>query len=210
MARLLYVESSPRKERSASIKVAQTFIDEYKKTHPQDRVDSIDVWNTTLPSFDGEAINAKYSILHGEKHSDSQRKAWGPVEKVIDNFRNADKYVISIPMWNFGIPYTLKHYIDVLVQPGYTFSYSPDKGYTGLVTGKPAAVIYARGGAYAAGTGAEGFDYQKTYVEHILRFIGFSEIESILVEPMLMSTPEEKTKIIKAAQDQARSIAARF
>ena len=51
-------------------------------------------------------------------------------------------------MWNFGIPYILKHYIDLIVQPGLTFSFSPSEGYKGLVTGKPVTVVYARGGAY--------------------------------------------------------------
>lgn len=210
MARLFYIESSPRKDRSVSIRVAKSFIDEYKKAHPGDTVDTLDLWKTDLPSFDGETINAKYVILHGEKHSDAQLKAWGPVEKIIDDFKSADKYIISIPMWNFGIPYRLKNYIDILVQPGYTFSFSPEKGYTGLVTGKPVVLCYARGGAYKTGTETEGLDFQKTYMELILGFIGFTDIKSIIAEPMLMSTPEEKNRIIAAAQEQARGMAANF
>ncbi len=210
MARLLYIESSPRKDRSTSINIARIFIDEYKKSNPGDSVDTIDLWVTDLPSFDGETINAKYVIMHGEKHSGAQLKAWSSVEKVINDFKNADKYLISLPMWNFGIPYKLKHYIDVLVQPSYTFSFSPDEGYKGLITGKPIMLIYARGGAYSRGTGAEGFDYQKTYMEHILGFIGFTDIKSITAEPMLMSTKEDKEKIIEAAQKQAKSMASNY
>ena len=60
--------------------------------------------------------------------------------KIAEHFKSADKYVFSLPMWNFGIPYKLKHFIDVLVQPGLTFSFSPETGYKGLVTGKPAVV----------------------------------------------------------------------
>ncbi len=210
MARLLYIESSPRKDRSASIQVAKTFIEKYQETHPDDKIDSIDLWKTDLPSFDGETINAKYAIMQGEKHSDAQVKAWSSVERTIDDFKSADKYLISLPMWNFGIPYKLKHYIDVLVQPGYTFSFSPDEGYKGLVTGKPAALVYARGGAYKAGTDTGSFDLQKAYMELILGFIGFTDIKSIVVEPMLMSTPEDKAKIIGAAKEQARNMAAAY
>lgn len=210
MASLLYIESSPRKDRSASIRVSKKFIEEYRKSHPDDTVNVLDLWNTDLPPFDGETINAKYSILHGEKHSDAQLKAWKPVEKAIDEFKGADKYLMSLPMWNFGIPYRLKHYIDLLVQPTYTFSFSPDKGYEGLVTGKPLAVIYARGGAYSSSNGREGLDMQTTYMETVLGFIGFSDIKSIIVEPTLMSTPEEKEKILTRAEEQAVSIAANF
>ncbi|TNF52952.1 FMN-dependent NADH-azoreductase [bacterium] len=207
MARLLYIESSPRKDRSSSIQVAQAYIEAYKKSHPEDMVDILDLWKTELPAFDGDVINAKYAILHGEQHSEVQKKAWEAVEEVIANFKTADQYLISLPMWNFGIPYRLKHFIDVLVQPGYTFSFSPDEGYKGLVTGKQAVLVYARGGAYGPGTGAEAMDYQKSYMEQILKFIGFTDIHPVLIEPTIMVSPDEKTKIVKAAIEEAQKIA---
>ena len=209
MARLLYIEASPRKERSASIEAAKTFINEYKRTHPEDVVETLDLWATPLPEFDGHVIDSKYAILHGLEHTDKQRQAWKSVEDVIEQFIAADKYLFSLPMWNFGIPYKLKHYVDVIVQPGYTFSFSPEEGYKGLVTGKPLAVIYARGGAYGAGTGSESYDLQKAYLEHILGFIGFSDFQSILVEPTLVS-PEDQEKIMETAKQQVKSVAAGF
>ena len=209
MARLLYIEASPRKERSASIEAAKTFINEYKHTHPEDVVETLDLWATHLPEFDGNVIDSKYVILHGLEHTDEQRQAWKGVEDVIEQFIAADKYLFSLPMWNFGIPYKLKHYVDVIVQPGYTFSFSPEEGYKGLVTGKPLAVIYARGGAYGAGTGSESYDLQKAYLEHILGFIGFSDFQNILVEPTLVSY-EDKEKIMETAKQQVKSLAAGF
>jgi FMN-dependent NADH-azoreductase len=210
MARLLYIESSPRKERSASIRIAKVFMDEYLKTHTGDSVDVLDLWDTELVPFDGDTIDTKYAILHGESATEAQKNAWEPVEMVIDNFVTADKYLFSVPMWNFSIPYKLKHYIDILVQPTYTFSFSPGEGYRGLVTGKPATVIYARGGAYSEGTGAEGFDFQSPYMKHILGFMGFSDIKEIIVEPVMMSTHEKREEIMKAAEEKAKSIAAAF
>ena len=209
MARLLYIESSPRKKRSASIETAQTFISEYKRTHPEDEVETLDLWATHLPEFDGNVIDSKYVILHGLEHTDEQRQAWKAVEDVIAQFTRADKYLFSLPMWNFGIPYKLKHYLDVIVQPGYTFSFSPEEGYKGLVAGKPIAVVYARGGAYGSGTGAESYDLQKAYLEHILGFIGFSDFRNILVEPTLVSS-EDKEKTMAAAKEEAKSVAAGF
>jgi len=209
MARLLYIETSPRKDRSASIEAAKTFIGEYKRTHPEDVVETLDLWTTHLPEFDGHVIDSKYAILHGLEHTDEQRQAWKGVEDVIGKFNEADKYLFSLPMWNFGIPYKLKHYIDVIVQPGYTFSFSPEEGYKGLVTDKPIAVIYARGGAYGPGTGAESYDLQKAYLEHILGFIGFKDFQTLLVEPTLVS-PEDYKKTMEAAREQAKAMAARF
>jgi FMN-dependent NADH-azoreductase len=210
MAKLLYIEASPRKERSASISVARYFVEAYRNAHSDDRVEVLDLWKKELPPFDGDIINAKYRILHGEPHTTAEKEAWRAVEDIITHFKGFDKYLFSLPMWNFGIPYILKHYIDILIQPGYTFGYSPDSGYTGLVTGKPAALVCARGGSYPPGTPGEAFDMQKRYLETILGFIGFTELRSIIVEPTLMLGPEEYAKMIDEKKAEARALAAQF
>jgi FMN-dependent NADH-azoreductase len=128
MAKLLYIEASPRKDRSSSIRVARAFVDEYRRTHPEDMVDMLDLWGVDLPVFDGETVNTKYAILHGDEKTPEQVAAWRPVEEAIERFTSADKYLFSLPMWNFGIPYKLKHFIDVLIQPTYTFSFTPEPG----------------------------------------------------------------------------------
>jgi FMN-dependent NADH-azoreductase len=210
MAKLLYVEASPRKDLSASIKVAGEFVATYRQTHPNDQVEVLDLWQEKLPPFDGDVINAKYRIMHGEPHTVAEKGAWRAVEGIIARFKGFDKYLFSLPMWNFGIPYILKHYIDILIQPGYTFSYSPDSGYTGLVTGRPAAIVYARGGAYVPGTPAEALDLQKRYLETILGFIGFTDLHAIIIEPTLMLGHEEYAKLLEAKKAEARALAAQF
>ena len=155
MSKLLYIEASPRKSRSKSIEVSQVFLSELKNAHPPIEVDKLDLWATELPAFDGDTVDAKYAILHGQQHTPEQAQAWKAVEAVIERFKSANWYLFSLPMWNFGIPYVLKHSIDVIVQPGLTFSFSPAEGYKGLVANKKAVAVYARGGAYGPGTGAE-------------------------------------------------------
>jgi FMN-dependent NADH-azoreductase len=209
MAKLLHIESSPRKDRSASIEVAREFLKIYAEAHPKDTIETLDLWSYPLPEFDGAAINAKYSILHGQPHSPEEAKAWEGVRKVFDRFNDADKYVFSVPMWNFGIPYKLKHFIDVIVQPGLAFSFSPETGFTGLVAGKPAVVISARGGEYSSNARAKAVDFEKPYVDLLLGFIGFKDIRSILVEPTL-GAPEQKNAAVAAAKEQAAKIAREF
>jgi FMN-dependent NADH-azoreductase len=209
MGHLLYIESSPRKKRSSSIDVAHVFLKEYEHTHPHDEISTVDLWQKELPRFDADIIDAKYALLHSQAHTEVQRKAWRSVEQIITEFKQADKYVISLPMWNFGIPYVLKHYIDILVQPSYTFNYSPENGYTGLVTGKPVVIIYARGGAYGAGSGGEEMDMQKSYMEAVLKFIGFTDIRSIIVEPTL-APPQDKQKTVEKAHQEALQMAKDF
>ena len=112
-------------------------------------------------------------------------------------------------MWNFGIPYKLKHYIDLLVQPGLTFGFTPETGYKGLVTGKPLVAIYARGGAYGPGSGAETADQQSTYLKQILGFIGFTDIREIFIEPTLRN-PAAREEALTAANRKAVELAAHF
>jgi FMN-dependent NADH-azoreductase len=209
MSQLLYIEASPRKKRASSIEVAHTFLEAFRQNYPNDRVETLDLWSTNLPVFDGDVIDAKYAILHGQSHTQAQRKAWQAVEQIIADFKKADLYLFSLPMWNFNIPYKLKQFIDVIVQPSYTFSYSPSEGYKGLVTGKPVMLIYSRGGAYNLGTGSEALDFQKPYMETILKFIGFADIRSIIIEPTLASA-EEKDKAVHKAKEEAEKKAKEF
>jgi len=190
MSRLLYIQASPRGKRSHCITVADAFVETYQQKYPDDEIVTLNVFDTAIPEFDGLAVQAKYTILHGKQHSKEELQAWKEVEKVIEQFISANKYVLAVPMWNFSIPYRLKQYIDLLVQPGYTFSYSEDTGYQGLVAGKPMLVVYARGGEYPVGTEAEAFDMQKKYIELIFGFMGFENICSVVVESTLQSGPD--------------------
>jgi FMN-dependent NADH-azoreductase len=168
------------------------------------------VFDASIPNFDGLAVQAKYTILHGKSHSKEESQAWKDVEKVIEQFTSADKYVLAVPMWNFSIPYRLKQYIDILIQPGYTFSYNEDTGYQGLVVGKPMLVVYSRGGEYAAGSEAEVFDLQTKYIELIFKFIGFEDIRSVVVEPTLQSGPDVGTAKRQEAIGRIKEIAIDF
>ena len=98
MAKLIYVESSPRKERSHSIKVARAFLDEYSKANPGDSVQVIDLWNKDLPPFNEDRLNAKYSLMHGQNPTPAEQEAWKVIESLFSEFNEADKYVFSVPM----------------------------------------------------------------------------------------------------------------
>ena len=207
---LLYIKASPRKGRSRSIAVADAFCASYCALHPQEDCTELDVFDAALPVFDGHALNAKYAILHGSEPSAVEKEAWQPVEKIIGQFKSADKFVFAVPMWNFGIPYRLKQYFDIIVQPTFTFSYGPQEGYTGLVTDKRAFIAYASGGEYAKGSATEAFDLQKKYLELILGFMGITDILRVAVEPTLMAGPDvAEQKQIKAIA-LARELATKF
>ena len=210
MSKVLYIQASPRGERSHSIAVADAFVASYREANSEDEIVTVNLFKKDLPPFDGLRVKAKYTILHGLTHSDEELDAWRSVEAIIEEFKSADKYIMAVPMWNFNIPYRLKQYIDILVQPTYTFSFSPEEGYRGLLTGKPVFIVYARGGEYAAGGESEAFDFQTKYLQLILGFMGLTDIKSVIVEPTLMGGPEVARTRRESALARAREMAKSF
>ena len=130
--------------------------------------------------------------------------------KTINHFKGFDKYVLSSPMWNFGVPYRLKQYIDVIVQPSLTVSYSAEKGYVGLVAGKPLVLILARGGVYQVGDPCETFDFQDTYLRCIFGFIGLTDIRSICIQGTMQSSREQLEVAARKAIAEASAAALEF
>lgn len=209
MSKVLYVQSSPRRRDSYSISVADAFIEAYQLKNPGDEVQTVNLFDRELVPFDGNTLQGKYNILHGRPYTEAEKTAWREVEAEIEAFMAADKYVLAVPMWNFSIPYRLKHYIDILVQPAYTFSYSPETGFSGLVPDKPVFIAYARGNAYPAGSAMAAMDLQRPYIETVLKFIGLTDLRSVILEPSL-SDPDKAAQLQKDAIEEARNLAQDF
>lgn len=189
MSKLFYVQSSPRGTDSFSIAAANAFIEAYRQNRPNDEIAAMNVFDKDLPPFDGKILDAKYAILHGKSPSADQQQEWGRVEGLIEEFKSFDKYVFAVPMWNFGIPYRLKQYLDILIQPGYTFRYTPEDGYIGLVEDRPVLIVYARGGSYPRGSEMEYLDFQMPYFKTVLNFIGLKNIEQVAIDLTLEMPP---------------------
>ena len=209
MAKLLYIQTSPRGQRSKSNTIADAFVAEYANKNPHDKIEKLNLFEFDMPSFDGATIEAKYVILHGKNdYTGEQKQAWSRVEEIIDDFKSADKYVLATPMWNFSIPYRLKQYIDIVVQPGYTFGFAETGDYKGLVRGRKMVAVYARGGEYK-GAGTK-FDFQSPYVKAIFNLIGIMDIQELIVEPTLQGSPEQVQQIQEQAIEKAKELALQF
>lgn len=211
MAVLFHLRASPRdNSKSYSGRVAQAFIDAYAAAHPGDTVKTLDVAHDPIPEFGDLATAGKYKVMNGLAHTPEEAKAWQTVVDSVNTFKAADKILISAPMWNFGIPYRLKQYLDVITQPGLTFGFSPEKGYFGLVTGKPATVVVSRGGEYPPGTPGAAYDHQLPYLQLILGFMGFTDVKVVCVEPTLHGGPELNAARLEAAKVGAADLARTF
>ncbi|MFP3550056.1 NAD(P)H-dependent oxidoreductase [Paraburkholderia sp. SIMBA_049] len=203
MPTLLHIESSPRKTRSASLDVARAYLEAYRGAHPDHSIDVLDLWSINLPEFDGDALDAKYADLSGTPLSEAQQQAWADIRRLAQRLHEADTLLLSVPLWNFSIPYKLKHFIDVVSQRDILFSFD-ERGLQGLLKDKEAVVIYARGLDYSidSKTPAHSFDFQRPYIEAWLRSVGITNVESVVVEKTLFG-PEVDHAARQAARERA-------
>ncbi len=207
MPRLLYVVGSPRGATSRSNTVASAYVEAFRAKHPAFAIDTLDLWREELPAFDDQKVAAKLAVMRQGKPDDAQRAAWQSVLDVVERFRTADRYVFSVPMWNGSIPYRLKHYIDVIMQPGLLFNLDRATGYSGLLKDKRATVVYSAG-IYAPGKPPQfGADFHVTYFDWWLREAGIADIETIRLPPL--ASAGDATEALARASDEARALAAR-
>jgi len=206
MKRLLHIEGSPRKKRSHSKALADVFIDEFRRKYSDAHVEDIDIWSFPLPDYDEITADAKFHIQHGQEFTPEEFERWHKIEQIFNHFQGHEVFLFSVPMWNFGIPYRLKHYIDILTQPKLAFN-ATASGYEGLVVNRRAVVIYTSGGDYSTPP-AHDFDLQSRYLELWLHFIGFQDIATVTAASMLGSEELKQNALTKAGE-QLRDLAQR-
>ena len=182
MPKLFHLRCSPRAA-SESSAGAEVFVARFREARPSWDIDVMDIWHETLPEFDGDALEAKYARLSGRAFSEAQRNAFAEIERIAMRFALADRVLISTPMWNFGIPYRLKQWFDLIVQPGLTFRFDPAQGYFPLVKNRPTIVILASGSDYVTGMNRGRIDMATPYLREALRFIGVSDVRFALIGP---------------------------
>ncbi|WP_460573013.1 FMN-dependent NADH-azoreductase [Humibacter soli] len=188
------MSASPRGAGSDSNALGDAFLDSYQQANPGATIDHLDLFDGTLPAFGTLAAGAKMAIFAGGSPSAEQAREWDQAHEVFERFAEADAYLFTVPMWNSGIPYVLKQYIDIITQPGWVFGFTPDAGYTGLIEGKKAAVIYVSG-VYSHGVPIQyGVDFQSTYFNDWLRFAGITDVTQIDWRPTVLTSTHEDDK----------------
>jgi FMN-dependent NADH-azoreductase len=200
MPKLLYVQGSPRDSASASSNAAAGFLAALARHRPDVTVDPLDLWRAELPEFSGATIAAKYAALAGRAMDAKEAAAWRQITAMVDRLKSADAVVIATPMWNFAIPYKLKHWIDLITQPGLTFSFDPETGYAPLLLPRPTLVILSSAGDYTTGTSRGRPDLATPYLKAALGFIGLREPTFVAIGPTVGAADA-----IEAAGDHARA-----
>jgi FMN-dependent NADH-azoreductase len=198
MTTLLHVNSSPRGEHSDSLTIAKLFLKTYRTPHPDTIVDTLDLFDSPLPPFGRPAANAKIAHLTGGPTTAEEDAEWAGARTTFERFAAADVYLFNIPMWNNGIPYVLKQWIDVISQPGWTFGFD-DNGYIPLITDRKAAIVYTSG-TFAPDRGPSfGRDFHSTYFEDWLNLIGITHITETRMQPTILSPSLDEQRAASAS-----------
>ncbi|MEH2068446.1 MAG: FMN-dependent NADH-azoreductase [Nostoc sp.] len=174
MISILHIDSSPRGERSHSRELSKKFISAWKAAHPEDAIAYRDLGHHPVPHIDEPWIAAAFSLP--ESHTPELTEAIRISDDLVDEFLAADRYVFGVPMYNFNVPSTFKAYIDQIVRPNRTFTIDAQGIYKGLVEGKKAVIITARGGDFSATSPLVAYDFQEPYLRAIFAFIGVTDI----------------------------------
>jgi FMN-dependent NADH-azoreductase len=207
MLKLLHIIATPRGYESNSIRVSNVLIEELYAKYADLRVYVLDLFRADLPSVAGENIDSKYKLMTGQELDDHHKSSWETIEANIQRFLDADLYIITTPMWNFGIPYALKYYIDAIVQPGYLFRYNAQGIPEGLVHGKKMIVVTSRGGDYSPNTGMQSLDFVEPYLRTIFNFVGITDIHFINAQPMDLSATLRRDALLKAIEEAKALVA---
>ena len=202
MKKLLHIIATPRGSDSRTLKVSAAFLAAFKSSHKDWVVEELDLFQETLPPLTVRRVDGKYLLLGGKDLFGEVKEAWNELIAHIERFMSADGYLLSTPMWNFGVPYVLKQYLDIIVQPRYLFRYT-ETGPEGLVKGKKMIVITSRGGNYGEGPGKD-FDQQEPYLRTVLGFVGLTDPIFIHAQPMDAAGPQVRDQKIAEAQAKAR------
>ncbi len=179
MSRLLVVESSARQQGYISRRLTAEFLQNWQASHPADQIVQRDLASTVLPHLDTDLLGGW--MKPAAEQTPAEQAALARSNELTEELLAADVLVLAAPMYNFGIPSTLKAWLDHVLRAGVTFKYT-ETGPQGLLTGKRAIVLTARGGVYAGGP----LDQQEPYLRQALAFIGIHDVQFIHAEGLNM------------------------
>jgi len=198
MKTLLYIKANPKPDNvSRTFRISEKFIETYKKNNPQDKIIVLDLYKENI-SFLTSGQIAGHNSAPDENNI---------MIKYAKQFASADKFVFAAPMWNLGLPAIAKAYMDYVTVKGITFKYT-EKGAVGLLAGKKAVFINARGGFYSEPPMSE-FENGNRYLKTILGFFGISDYTLINADGLDV-IGQNIEKIVNEASDKAIKLAEHF
>jgi FMN-dependent NADH-azoreductase len=204
MPTLLHIDSSPRRA-SVSCKLSSAFVEKWRREHPGGTIVHRNTTLEKIPYLDEAAAESWFTPI--SMLTPSQKQTLTYSDTLVDELLAADVLVLGVPMWNLGIPASLKAWIDMIVREGRTFAFT-DSGVKPLVpAGKQVYVFSARGGAYPEGSPFAALDQLELYLRAIFACIGLTGITFIYADNQSGSAASAAEGLIKAEHELAQLFA---
>jgi len=211
MSKVIYIYANPKpKELSYSLTVGDVFLQSYKNANPNDEIITLDLYNMDITFIDGDVLSGWGKLAQKnsfQQLNPSEQKKISSMNTLLEQFISADKYVFATPLWNFTVPPMMKAYLDNICIAGKTFKYT-ENGAEGMLTGKKAVHIQARGGIYTSGPAAD-FEMGDKYINSVLSFVGITDKQSIIIEGV-NAMPDKAEEIKENAITRAKEVAQSF
>lgn len=185
---VLRIDASARHSGSESRALTQRIIDRLAPATVINRDLAV-----AMPAIDADWLAANWTPA--DERTDAQRQTLVLSDTLIEEIKSADTIVIGAPIYNFGIPATLKTWIDLIARAGITFKYS-ETGPQGLLTGKRAIVAITSGGTQV---GSE-IDFASGYLRHVLGFVGITDVQFVAADQLMVDAEASHAKATAALE----------
>jgi FMN-dependent NADH-azoreductase len=179
MKTLLQINTSLFSEHGQSSVLAGQFVEKWRRANPGGRVVVRDLATNPVPHLTASRFAA--FLANPEERTAEQAAIAAESDHLIEELESADIVVLGLPMYNFGIPSTMKAWIDHVARAGKTFKYT-ENGSVGLLADRKVVIFAARGGQYRD----TPRDTQTAYVSTFLNFIGIRSVEFVYAEGLAM------------------------
>jgi FMN-dependent NADH-azoreductase len=191
MPNLLQINASLFAAQGQSSKLSDAMVESWRNAHPDGSVTVLDLSRNPVPHLSAERFEA--FLTPAQTRSEVQAEIVAYSDALIEQLRNADVVVLGLPMYNFGVPSTLKAYFDHIARAGETFRYTAN-GPQGLLRGKKVYIFAARGGNYS-GT---PLDTQTAFVKDFFKFLGLDEVEFVYAEGLARDAAQRDAALADA------------
>lgn len=201
MTKILIIDSAATGAESVSRKLTRQLAERLAERGSDAEIVHRDIGADPVPHLTEETV---FAIRSGQAGTEAERGALARSDSLIEELRRADLIVIGAPMYNFGIPSTLKAWFDHVLRARITFRYG-ENGAEGLLTGKKAIVVESRAGLYSEGPAA-AMDSQEPHLRTLLGFIGITDVTFVRAEKLAFG-PEAAAASVAGAAEQLEELA---
>lgn len=172
--RVLRVDASARVEGSITRQLADQMISGLQARFADVAVTRRDVAQG-LPFVDAAWVNANFT--DPTARSEAHRESLSASDALVAEAMGADVWVVGAPIYNFGVPASLKAWVDQIARARLTFHYT-EQGPKGLLTGKKVYILTATGGTEVG----SAIDFATPWLKFVLGFLGITDIEVIAAD----------------------------